>query len=121
MTLKTENQKKQEATDAAIYRDWLKLTSNPENSRTVAAERLMKKYGKCRSTIWKACNRAEARSLLFFYLRRVGFTPPQISDLTGHSRQCISQHILGFADRCKVSGKILVIMMKEIEKMLQMN
>lgn len=61
MTLKTENQKKQEATDAAIYRDWLKLTANPENSRTVAAERLMKKYGKCRSTIWKACTRAEAR------------------------------------------------------------
>ena len=61
MTLKTENQKKQEATDAAIYRDWLKLTANPENSRTVVTERLMKKYGKCSSTIWKARNRAEAR------------------------------------------------------------
>lgn len=77
-----------------------------------------------RARILSRCKKAdvaEARSLLFFYLRRVGFTPPQISGLTGHSRQCVSQHILGFADRCKVSGKILVIMMKEIEKMLQMN
>lgn len=77
-----------------------------------------------RARILSKCKKAdvaEARSILFFYLRRIGFTPPQISDLTGHSRQCISQHIISFADRCKVSGKIMVIMMNEINKMLKIN
>lgn len=62
MTLKTECQKRLEARDAAVYKDWLELSANPENSKTAISKHLMKKYGVySRSTIWAMCKRAEAR------------------------------------------------------------
>lgn len=62
MALLTKLQKEAERLDAVVYREWTKLTANPNNSKTAVAEELMRKHGvKSRSTIWKMCKRAEAR------------------------------------------------------------
>ncbi len=51
-----------EARDAAVYREWQKLSANPENKKTAIAKYLMGKYEVySRATIWKMCRRAEAR------------------------------------------------------------
>ena len=61
----------------------------------------------------------EARSLLFHYLYIEGFTRAQVAKMTGHTRQCVASQVQHFDDRCKFSGKIIVVEMREIDKRLE--
>ena len=61
----------------------------------------------------------EARSLLFHYLYVEGFTRAQVAKMTGHTRQCVASQVQHFDDRCKYSGKIIVVEMREIDKRLE--
>lgn len=61
----------------------------------------------------------EARSLLFHYLYIEGFTRSQVAKMTGHTRQCVASQVQHFDDRCKFSGKIIVVEMREIDKRLE--
>jgi len=51
----------------------------------------------------------EARCLLFYYLREVGFLPSQIARMTGQSRQCVTALLNSFDDRLDYRGKMLSI------------
>lgn len=62
MTLKTRHQIKKEAKEMAIYKEFKKLTANPENSIVAVRNYLAEKYDYgAQSTIWNICKRVEAR------------------------------------------------------------
>lgn len=44
MALKTEYAREKEKRDKDIYREWMRLTADPRNSRTLISERLMAKH-----------------------------------------------------------------------------
>lgn len=61
----------------------------------------------------------EARSLLFHYLYAEGFTRSQVAKMSGYTRQCVAQQITNFGNRKDVSGNILSIIMKEVDRILK--
>lgn len=63
MTLKTNYQKQIEARNAAIYKEYKRLSANPDNSKLMIAQRLMEKHNiHSRSTIWTICKKEEAKA-----------------------------------------------------------